>query len=182
MRSEQDQILSMVTQQTFSRTKIIKSLLIWPRLALVTSLFHLQAFNLAKQIRKAVGSPRSARVDSQHGNFPDFAIMHIIKSLLSWFHLKTGYFAVSFASFWHRKIDQTISGLSKMRFKPDQFSNMVTYKKLSMIYIINNLLSWLRLALVTLQFHLRACNIEKQIRQSVGSPRQVYSKTRFSTC
>ena len=52
-----------------------------------------------------------------------------------------------------------------------RFSNMVTYKKLSMIYIINNLLSWLRLALVTLLFHLPVCNIEKRIRQSVGSPK-----------
>ena len=65
----------------------------------------------------------------------------------------TGYFAVSFASVQHRKTDQTISRLSKMRSEQDQILSMITQQTFSRTKIIKSLLIWLRLALVTLLFY-----------------------------
>ena len=67
--------------------------------------------------------------------------------------LGTGYFAVSFASVQHRKTDQTISRLYKMRSEQDQILSMITQQTFSRTKIIKSLLSWLRLALVTLLFY-----------------------------
>jgi hypothetical protein len=89
----------------------------------------------------------------------------------------TGYCAVSFASVQHRKTDQTICRLSKMSLQQDQILNMVISNNFHII--TNNKIALELVSAVTGYFavsfatqnKLRVFNIEKQIRQSVGSPR-----------